>query len=213
MSTKATIAPGYRLRLLLMTFLLGGFGVYSVYDGKIAYPKKKEIGLAYQAYKSDPAHEHDFNETWRAYAKSKGWPEKIPTKVKSEAEYNSDIMTQWIMAGITLPIGLFFGYKLLQESRRWVAMDDAGLTASGGRVAPWDTLKGLERSRWKTKGIARVIYHDEAKGADRQILLDDFKANRAAVGEIYNAVVARVYPEEVAAQAKEQEIKAQEEGV
>jgi len=31
MSVKATIATGYRLRLLLMTLMMLGFGVYCVY--------------------------------------------------------------------------------------------------------------------------------------------------------------------------------------
>lgn len=198
MSVKATIATGYRLRLLLMTLMMLGFGVYCVYDGHIAYPKTKEIGLAYQELKTQ--HPDDFPERWPALAESNGWPTKVPKKIKTEAEYDSDIKTQWIMAAITGPLGLWFGFKLLRESFRWVAMDEAkGLTASGGHDAPWDSLTGLERERWKTKGIAQVVYQDAGRGKERKILLDDFKSDRAAIGRIYDAVLERVAPEEAAA--------------
>jgi len=198
MSVKATIATGYRLRLLLMTLMMLGFGVYCVYDGHVAYPKTKEIGLAYQELSDQ--HPDDFPERWPALAESNGWPTKVPGKIKSEAEYDSDIKTQWIMAAITLPLGLFFGYKLLRESFRWVAMDEAtGLTASGGHDAPWEKITGLERERWKTKGIAKVVYQDAARNSERRILLDDFKSDRAAIGKIYDAVLTRVAPEEAAA--------------
>ena len=200
MSVKATIATGYRLRLVLMTLMMLGFGVYCVYDGHIGYPKTKEIGLAYQELKDQ--HPDDYPERWPDLAKSNGWPTKVPKKLKSEADYDSDIMTQWIMAAIVLPLGLWFGYKLIRESGRWVAMDPAtGLTGSGGHDAPWDSLAGLESERWKTKGIARVVYREAASGKDRKILLDDFKSDRAAIGQIYDAVLERVDPEAFAAAA------------
>ena len=173
-----------------------------MYDGKIGYPKVKEIGLAYAELRD--THPDDFPERWPELAASKGWPAKVPKKIKTEAEYDSDIKTQWIMAAITLPLGLWFGFKLLRESTRWVAMDEAsGLTASGGHTVPWGAVTGLERERWKTKGIARVIYCDASRGGkERKILLDDFKSERAATGQIYDAVLERVDPDEAAAVAK-----------
>ena len=200
MSVKATIATGYRLRLVLMTLMMVGFGLYCVYDGHIAYPKTKEIGLAYQELKTQ--HPDDFPERWPDLAESNGWPTKVPKKIKTEPEYDSDIKTQWIMAAITGPLGLFFGFKLLRESFRWVAMDEAkGLTASGGHDAPWESITRLDRERWKTKGIAQVVYNNASGGGERKILLDDFKSDRAAIGLIYEAVLERLHPEE-AAEAK-----------
>ncbi len=199
MNVKATIATGYRLRLVLMSLLMLGFGVYCVYDGHIAYPQTKEIGLAYQELKE--ANPNTFPELWPALAKENGWSTKVPKKIKTEAEYDSDIKTQWIMAAITGPLGLWFGFKLLRENFRWVAMDDKGLTASGGHEAPWDSITGLQRERWKTKGIAHVVYRDASGSKERKILLDDFKSDREATAKIYDAVLKQVDPEEAAANA------------
>lgn len=184
-NVKATISSGYRWRLVLITLMMLGFGVYCIYDWKIGYPHVKEVGLAYQEHKD--ANPDTYPETWPVFAAEQGWETKVPKKLKTVEKYDSDIRTQLIMACITLPIGLLFLFKLVKESLRWVAMGEDGLTASGGHVVPWESVQGLDDTRWKTKGIAWLHYKD-ANGAERKILLDDFKSEREPVQQIVKQV-------------------------
>lgn len=194
-NVKATISPGYRWRLVLITLLMLGFGAYCIYDWQVAYPRTKEIGLAYQQIKAE--NPDDYPEVWKAHATENGWPtSSTKIKIKSEADYDSDIRTQLIMALITMPIGLFFLYKLITESLRWVEMDQQGVTASGGHVAPWDSLKSLDETRWKTKGIAKLHYR-AAAGGERVILLDDFKSEREPIKAIVTEAQRVLHPEAV----------------
>ena len=127
---KATISPGYRWRLVIISLVSLGFGAYCAYDWQIGYPRTKEIGMAYQKIKAE---NRDYPKVWRAYAEPRGWPTtpgKI--KIKDEAGYDSDIRTQLIMGLITVSFGLLCAFKFVNESRRWVAMDAAGITGSGG---------------------------------------------------------------------------------
>lgn len=189
---KATISSGYRWRLVLISLLMLGFGVYCLYDWQVTYPRTKEIGLTYQALKeSNP---ENYPELWPSVAAESGWPTEPPLKIKNEKQYDTDIFTQLLMALITLPIGFYFLGKLILESRRWVAMDEQGLTASGGRRIPWSHIQSVDDTRWKTKGILWVHYVDE-QGRAGKVLLDDFKAEREPVKRIVEAVQAHLYPQ------------------
>ena len=187
MSTKASLASGYRFRLILMTLLMLGFGAYCIYDATVAYPLSRDIGAAYEQVKAD--HPETYPQVWPAEAERLGYPTDVPKKAKTD----TDILTQWVMAAIVLPVGLFFGFKLLKENGRWVAMDEQGLTASGGHAVAWDGVTGLEDERWKTKGIAHVVYGGDG-GTERRILLDDFKLEREATKAIYERTLAQVRP-------------------
>ena len=193
MSTKASVASGYRFRLILMTLLMLGFGAYCVYDATVGYPYLRDQAAAYEKVKAE--HPDDFNEVWPQVAPGLGYKPEVPRKAKTD----TDILTQWVMAAIVLPVGLFFGFKLLKESGRWVAMDDDGLTASGGHAAAWGDVTGLEDERWKTKGIAHVVYRDGA-GKERRILLDDFKLERDPTKAIHERTLRQVRPDAAAAE-------------
>ncbi|MBB6431727.1 hypothetical protein [Algisphaera agarilytica] len=184
-TVKSTISSGYRWRLILITFIMLGFGAYCIYDWQIGYPKIKEIGLAYVDIKE--ANPDDYPQVWKEYASERGWKTTPPKKIKKASEYDKDIFTQLLMAMITVPLGLFFLFKLVRENGRWVAMDENGITASGGHTMPWDSIKSLNEEKWKTKGIA-LLHYTDANGSERKVLLDDFKQER----EPTTAIVSRV---------------------
>lgn len=191
-SVKATISSGYRWRLILITFLMLGFGAYCIYDWRIGYPKIKEIGLAYQAFTE--ANPKDYPQLWPQFAAERGWSIKVPKKIKTPEAYDSDIFTQLIMALITVPLGLFFLVKLFVENGRWVAMDPSGIAGSGGRRVAWDAIERLDEERWKTKGIAYLHYRDET-GRSHKMLLDDFKSEREPIDVIVKHVQKLLNPE------------------
>ncbi|MEM9419030.1 MAG: hypothetical protein AAGA25_08290 [Planctomycetota bacterium] len=174
-----------------MTFIMLGFGAYCIYDWQIGYPKIKEIGLAYVEVKE--ANPDTFPQVWKEHAAERGWPTDTPKKIKTAKQYDTDIFTQLLMALITLPLGLFFLSKLVRESCRWVAMDDNGITASGGHKVPWDAIKSLDEEKWKTKGIAWLHYAD-ANGSERKVLLDDFKQQREPTTAIVQQIQGLLNP-------------------
>ena len=53
---------------------------------------------------------------------------------------------------------------------------------SWGQEVDFSTVTKLNKRRWKDKGIARVDY--EENGRKRQFVFDDFKFDRAAIGEL-----------------------------
>lgn len=187
MNVKATISPGYRWRLVLISVVMLGFGLYCVYDWQVGYPAAQAKYEKYLELKeANP--ESSPQQLWVQHAQSQGWSTKVPKEVTDR-----DIFTQLVMACIVLPIGVFFLFKLVIECRRWVAMDDEGVTGSGGHAASWDQMTGLDKERWRTKGIAYLVYEREG-GGSRKLLLDDFKSERSAIKQIVDAIDARLNP-------------------
>lgn len=187
-TVKATISNGYRWRLVLITLMMLGFGAYCVYDWQIGYPLKQQQFVEFTQIKED--NPKNFPEVWAAYAAERGWP---TSSSGIEEKSDTDILTQLIMALICLPIGFFFLFKLVTESRRWVAMDDTGISGSGGHRVAWDSIQSLDESRWATKGIAWLHYQD-GNGSERKLLLDDFKAERQPVTAIVKKVQSLLNP-------------------
>jgi len=179
--------------MLLISLVMLGFGAYCAYDWQVGYPRTKEIGMAYQKIKAE--NRSNYPTVWKAYAEPRGWPTAATKiKIKNEAGYDSDIRTQLIMGLITVPLGLLFAFKFVNESRRWVAMDATGITASGGHKVPWDSIKSLNEAKWKTKGIAWLHYQAES-GGERRLLLDDFKSQRDPIKQIVARVQHHLDPE------------------
>ncbi|MEM6457973.1 MAG: hypothetical protein AAF710_01120 [Planctomycetota bacterium] len=192
-TVRAAISPGYRGRLVLITLMMLGFGAYCVYDWRIGYPAQVEVYQAFLEVREQ--HPDNFNEVWPERAAAEGWDEKYPKE-----RTDRDVFTQFLMALITVPIGLFFLFKLVKENGRWVAMDGSGITASGGHEVKWDQIKSLDETRWKTKGIA-WLHYAAADGGEKKILLDDFKSQREPIAQIVAAVQGRLSPEVPAAEA------------
>ncbi|MEM9881750.1 MAG: hypothetical protein AAF800_02390 [Planctomycetota bacterium] len=186
-TARATISPGYRWRLVLITLMMLGFGAYCVYDWRIGYPEQVERYDAFTEIRE--ANPDTFPDLWREKAAAEGWPEKYPKR-----RTDRDVFTQFLMALITVPIGLFFLFRLFRENNRWVAMDETGVTASGGHEVPWDRIKSLDETRWKTKGIA-WLHYATPDGGEKKVLLDDFKSQREPIAHIVAAVQAHLNPE------------------
>ena len=179
MPAKATIRDAYRWRLGIIALGLLGFAAYCFYDGYIAYPHYKEQWDTYQTVKAD--YPETYTEEWKRVAADRGWSAKRPSKTS-----DWDITTQYLMGAGSLLVGVPFLFGFLRTYTRWVASDEAGLRASGSKVAPWDSITRLDSTRWKTKGIAFVHY--DRDGKEGRILLDDWKFERDPTVQIYDEV-------------------------
>lgn len=192
MAIRATIAPGYRWRLAIIAVMCLFWGAWSIYDGFVAYPAHNEKVAAFESLKTSFPAPDDWQPRWKAMAAEKGWSDEDPGKPKS----STDIIAQYIMALITAPIGLIFGFNFLSTYTRWVECDENGLTASGGQKAPYVSITNLNTERWGTKGIAVVSYNAE-DNLPRKLVLDDWKYDRDATTQIVHEVESRIAPEQL----------------
>jgi hypothetical protein len=188
---KAKISFHYQLRLALIGFGAFFLGLYFLYDGMVKYPAEQHVYESYQQIRE--THGVNWQPVWTTTAQENNWPLTTPAE-----RSDWDIYTQYICAAVTIPIGLFFIFGLAANLRRYVAMDEQGLSTHCGHRAPWDSIKSLDASKWKTKGIAVVHYNHNGKSA--RITLDDWKLHRDSTVAIFNEVQKRVDPQAAAAE-------------
>lgn len=187
MAAKATIRPGYRWRLGIISLAMLAFGGWFIYDGLVAYPRQQTVHETYERIRAE--NEQDWQTVWVAEAQANGWPQDPPKPVS-----DLDIIIQLVCAGITLPLGIIFGLSFVRAGGRWLATDEQGLHTSWGQHATWDAIREIDKTRWKTKGIAVVRYDDG--GTTRKITLDDWKYDREPVGAMLAEVEAHHAPEQ-----------------
>lgn len=187
MNAKASISNGYRWRLGIIALMCIGWGLYCLYDGFIAYPAENAHYERYEAIKQ--AHPDTWRDEWDRLALENNLPIN-----PSELEHHEpwDIYAQYIMAAVTLPIGLLFGVAFMRAKSRWIAGDEQGLHTSWGQHAPWDAITSVDKTRWKSKGIAVVYYRDPAGNGERRITLDDWKYEREPTTALVAAVDAKL---------------------
>jgi hypothetical protein len=204
MPATTKIAGGYRLRLALIAAMCLFWTAWSLYDGLVAYPaqndhaevhdyifgntdkselprdKKRDLWLAFAEPRNLPEgdpQQDDFTEDqkyelWREYAVVHG----LATDTEPQRHSPSSIFTQFIMAGITAPIGLVFAFSYVTSFGRWIRTDEDGIATSAGQEATYGQVTGLDKERWKTKGIA-IVHYEHPKGQGK-IVLDDWKFDR-----------------------------------
>jgi hypothetical protein len=175
MPATAKIAKGYRARLGLIAFALIAFAGWGAYDGFIHYPKLIERNNAYQRIVEQ--HPQDFQQQWKQYAAEQGWPTEKP-----KDKEDSDLWFQYGIMIVALPIGLYFLLAFVRSRKRWIESTPESLRTHDGREARWDQIKNIDKSRWKSKGIAVVEY--ESDGQTKRITLDDWKFEREPTAAI-----------------------------
>lgn len=182
MSVRATIATSYRARLGIIALALIGFAGWAAYDGFVKYPKLKD---RYDRYvEVSEQHPKDYQQVWQEVAAENGWPTDTPSKKTQQS-----IFTQYVIMGITLPLGLYFAFVFIRAGGRWVEATPDALTTHDGKRATWDEIKNIDKTRWKSKGIAVVEYDDN--GETKRITLDDWKFDREPTASILAEVEAR----------------------
>lgn len=184
--TKAHVSKGYKWRLGVIALACLAFAAWFFYDGSVKYPKQKAIHDEYVRLQNSANEDPAWNQKWIELATANGWSIDVPTP-----RSDMDIFTQYLMGALVLPIGLLFAYSFLRWQFRWVGMDEAGLRTNAGEQVPWSAIRGLDDARWKSKGISHVRYAD-AGGAERRLLLDDWKFERVPTTQIHDAVARRL---------------------
>ncbi|MFN3166353.1 MAG: hypothetical protein ACE37H_04730 [Phycisphaeraceae bacterium] len=187
MDLKATVASGYRNRLILITLGALLYAAWAYYDATVKYPEQIEVYETYQDIRE--ANESDWNKVWAEKIKETGWPEQPKKRTQS------DIGTQWILFGITFPIGALCLIMLIKWSRKYVGADRDTLYANGGVEVPFDKISKIDASRWEAKGIARVRY--DVGAGEKELVIDDWKYTREPSDQIFARLRERVDPQKI----------------
>lgn len=175
MPATAHIAKGYRARLGIIAIALIGFAGWGAYDGFVHYPELIDRYSAYQEIIEE--YPQDFQQQWKQYAAERNWPTDKPAEKE-----DSDLWFQYGIMIVALPIGLYFLVVFIRSQKRWVEATPESLRTNDGREARWDQITNIDKTRWKSKGIAVVEY--ESDGQARRITLDDWKFEREPTAAI-----------------------------
>jgi hypothetical protein len=182
MHIRAENDPRYSRKFLIMGLIALGFALYCLYDGLVGYPKRRETG--FEEFKTDykslftneqqrsqalaqfeAAGDEKQRHEWDSYIESRGIPS------------GPAVVMQFIMAAGSTIVGLILLSIPLRARGKWIEINDEGVVASWGQGFYFDQVEGLNKRRWKNKGIAKVTYRD---GNNRQqvFVVDDYKFER-----------------------------------
>lgn len=197
MAIRAKIRAGYMVRLVVLTaaVLLYG-GAYFLYDGFVAYPRHNQMFQAYAEIKAAYPAPELREEQWVKVAQRNGWPVSFSGDYPGMLHTTTDLWTQRIIGLVCTPIGLLLLVNLVRHVGRWVELDESKLQTSWGQQADVAQIQRLNKSRWKTKGIAVAEYADSA-GRQRRLVLDDWKYQRQPIADIVKELESRLGPDKV----------------
>jgi hypothetical protein len=186
MTIRAERDSRYYFRFLLIGLAALGFALWSLYDGMIGYPGKQERALAYQKFVLDEKNE----EKWNAYAHEQGWSTEYPGEPKEADKHEVDVKMQYWMAVLSALVAFFPLWSVWRSRGRWIELNKSGLTSSWGQTVAFDQAVSLDKTQWRSKGIAKLRYLDGKR--KRKFVIDDYKFMRQATDEILRELEARI---------------------
>jgi hypothetical protein len=210
MSLRTNISGKHLIRLTVVGLFCLGFGLYSLYDGMVAWPNQREKGLAYEKLKE----EHREND-WPLVVAEHGWepydqgePAQVYQELKEEGRLDEwsqivaergwlpndpgvprtefEIAGQFFMLAIAGSAGLLVLIHVLRCRGRWIEMDETGLRTSRGQTVAFDQITAINKKKWDKKGIAKIQY--QQNGHDSVLTLDDFIYERPTTDDMLRQV-------------------------
>ena len=191
-------------RFIFMGIFALGFSLWCLKDGIFTYPQQMKTG--FDEFKSD--YKNLFNDP---YSPSMSL-EEFETQAKADlakepkdehwvawAHYvherdiktRPDIVTQFVMAGITALAGVLLLSIPIRSRGRWIELSDMTMRTSWGQEFRLDQIEQINKRKWRDKGIARIYYRD-GSNRRRLFVLDDFKFMRKPTDEIMFEIEQRI---------------------
>jgi hypothetical protein len=202
MQIRAENDPRYSRKFLIMGLVAIGFAIWSLRDGLVAYPAQREQGFADfktedTKYFSDADRKAlslgEFEATADEQQRTKWSRYVVARDIPAEA----NIITQFVMAAIAAPVGLWLISMPLRARGRWIEIGDAGVTSSWGQNFRFDQVELVNKRKWRNKGIAKVTYRDD-NNRKRVFVVDDYKFERYPTDAILYELEQRIDPERIA---------------
>ncbi len=185
MAVRANISKSYIWRPGLIGVAALVFCAWFLYDGMVKYPLEQKQWQEHSRIYQDHTDPNEAGRAWEALATKNGWPTTKPTQREDR-----DIFTQKLLAGITGPVGLYFMVTFLMSMGRWIEADENGVRTRSGKTTDYASIKSIDKSRWKSKGIA--VVHYGSGGSKERITLDDWKFDREPTKRILEAIEDRM---------------------
>ncbi len=200
MNLRTDINPRYLMRMGLVGLVCLGAGLWFLYDGLVTYPAQKEHAEAYVEFEKENPDlgQKQLFDQWKEFAAERGWPaggagKQMTPYGPPKKEY--DINGQFYFSGLAGMIGLFFLGKFLLHRGRWIEADDNGLRSSEKRELKYDQITALNKKKWQSKGIAKVLY--EVDGRKNKIVLDDCNYQRDTTNAILRHLETAIGPDKI----------------
>ncbi len=219
---KAKPARGYIARLLLISGMCSVMSGWFLYDGYVTYPEENRVYETWKQFKDEKGEEAN-SESWNARieeakaADNAADPFFDMPKMPATADHmgtartETDILTQKLLGYGLLPLALLSTGYMLLFLRRWIAADEEAITAWGGVRIPYEAIAELDKTRWRSKGIANVVYEDGEAQIKKRLTLDDWKFQQAPTQEILRKIESKIDEEKITGGVSEAEFERQQE--
>ena len=213
MNLRTEINPRFLLRMGLVGLFCIGMTAYCFYDGMVAWPAQGERANAYLEFKEQnfEVGEKDLFDLWKVEAEKRGWPAGVAGKEVTpygKPKTDIDLNGQFYMGGFTGLLGLFFLGRVLLNRGCWIEADENGLRSSEKREVQYDQVTSLDKKKWQSKGIAKVLY--EVDGRKDKIVLDDCNYVRDSTNAILRQVEAAIGTDKIVNGKPEKPLPAEE---
>ena len=161
---------------------------YCLYDGLVKYPTQLTHAEAYESLPEDGR-----QDAWKELAQQKGWPSKTPSK--SAKDLRHLIGSQFMMFGLSFAFAIPAILMYMSGQGTWVEGDDTILRNSKGKEVPIESITKIDKTKWEAKGIAKIYYDEDGK--KKKFVMDDFKYDRATMGELMKFAEAHLAEEQI----------------
>jgi hypothetical protein len=168
----------YRNTRYLIAAMCIGWGLYSIYDGFVRYPKVNEAAVQKEVERVETA----------------GGKKVTPEERKEIAAKTTLPHPGWDVpfnrgAGIILPpLGIALLAWMLYNSRGEYRLEGDTLHVPGHPPVPLDNIRKIDKRLWERKGIAYIEYEVQQSAKPAQLKLDDFVYERGPTDAIFERI-------------------------
>lgn len=154
----------YRWRVYLFFVVMFGYGMWSLYDGFVAWPRDNALWQQMEEHGQIP-----------------------PQKMHNDAGILLNRALGIVLPAISLPLFIWLMYRSRGEYR----LADGTLAAPGHPAVPLERIEALDKTLWDRKGIAAVEYKDAA-GDAHKLFLRDMVYDRRTTDRIVERIEAHL---------------------
>ncbi len=179
MPAEARVTRMWKQQKGLIPILFIAFALYFLWDGAVGYPRNDERFDAHERLKATPAE-------WEKLCQEKGWKTEPPKTRMGPHKYAE----QFWWAGGAGAIGLISLAVWMSQKGTVVKSDAESVTTTGNIRVPYSAITQVDRTKWKSKGLAYVRY--SLNGREGRFKLDDAKHDPKALDIILADIVSHV---------------------
>ncbi len=188
MPAEARVTPIWKKQKLFIAIFLLGFAAYFFFDGAVGYPAADRRYHEWKRF-----HDAGQLDQWPAVAQQHGWKvdewqkwlddphqqgKPLPPDFRGRGKY----LEQFICGTFSGLLGLVALAYWLSQKGRTVRTDETAVYSPAGTKVPFDSITGLGKKEWDSKGLATVLY--TVSGRKGRFKLDDYKFDREATHQI-----------------------------